>query len=197
MRKRWLIAALALCAVLVLALPTAANARLRPLFAAMSGANEITDNGMRGVGDPDGGGSFTAVIDGRKLCYGIAVKDIEDPIAAHIHKGGKNKNGPDRDPAEAPDERRSGLLQRLRAAQPQAVTGDSQAPGQVLREHPQRRLPGRSGPGAALRQKPLARIRPVDRRRDSGRARIRCPPAETSFLGCHHGDPHFLARAVG
>ncbi len=94
MRKRWLIAALALCAVLVLALPTAANARLRPLFAAMSGANEITDNGMRGVGDPDGGGSFTAVIDGRKLCYGIAVKDIEDPIAAHIHKGGKNKNGP-------------------------------------------------------------------------------------------------------
>ena len=70
MRKRWLIAALALCAVLVLALPTAANARLRPLFAAMSGANEITDPPIkRGVGDPDGGGSFTAVIDGRKLCY--------------------------------------------------------------------------------------------------------------------------------
>ena len=101
MRKRWLIAALALCAVLVLALPTAANARLRPLFAVLSGANEITDDGKRGVGDPDGGGSFTAVIDGRKLCYGIAVKDIEDPMAAHIHKGGKNKNGPDRDPARS------------------------------------------------------------------------------------------------
>ena len=94
MRKRWLIAALALCAILVLALPTAASARLKPLFSAMSGANEITDDGMRGVGDPDGGGSFTAVIDGREMCYGIAVKDIGDPVAAHIHRGGRNKNGP-------------------------------------------------------------------------------------------------------
>ena len=94
MRKRWLIAALALCAILVLALPTAASARLKPLFSAMSGANEITDSGMRGVGDPNGGGSFTAVIDGREMCYGIAVKDIGEPVAAHIHKGGRNKNGP-------------------------------------------------------------------------------------------------------
>jgi hypothetical protein len=94
MRKRWLVAALALCAVLVLALPSAASAAVKPLFAAMSGANEITDDGMKGVGDPDGGGSFTAVIDGRELCYGIAVKDIGNPTAAHIHRGGKNRNGP-------------------------------------------------------------------------------------------------------
>jgi hypothetical protein len=93
MRKRWLVAALALCAVLVLALPSAASAAVKPLFAAMSGATEIDDDGMKGVGDPDGGGSFTAVIDGRELCYGIAVKDIGDPIAAHIHKGRKNENG--------------------------------------------------------------------------------------------------------
>ena len=98
---------------------------MRPLFAVLSGANEITDNGKRGVGDPDGGGSFTAVIDGRELCYGIAVKDIGDPMAAHIHKGGKNKNGAVVIPLEAPEERRSGLLQRLRATQPQAVAGDS------------------------------------------------------------------------
>ena len=95
MRKRWLVAALALCAMLVLALPTAASARVKPLFAALSGTNEITDPPiMRGVGDPDGGGSFTGVIDGRELCYGIAVKDIGVPMAAHIHKGGKNRNGP-------------------------------------------------------------------------------------------------------
>jgi hypothetical protein len=105
MRKRWLIAALALCAVLVLALPTVANARLRPLFAVLSGANEITNppNVKKGVGDPDGGGSFTAVIDGRELCFGIAVKDIEDPMAAHIHKGGKNKNGPVVIPLQHPE----------------------------------------------------------------------------------------------
>jgi CHRD domain len=102
MRKRWLVAGLALCAMLVLALPTAASARVKPLFAVLAGTNEIADNGMRGVGDPDGGGSFTAVIDGRRLCYGIAVKDIEDPIAAHIHKGGKNRNGPVVIPLEHP-----------------------------------------------------------------------------------------------
>ena len=34
------------------------------------------------------------MIDGREMCYGIAVKDIGEPVAAHIHKGGRNKNGP-------------------------------------------------------------------------------------------------------
>jgi hypothetical protein len=102
MRKRWPVAALALCAMLVLALPTAASARVKPLFAVLAGTNEIANNGMRGVGDPDGGGSFTGVIDGRELCYGIALKDIGAPMAAHIHRGGKNKNGPVVIPLEHP-----------------------------------------------------------------------------------------------
>ena len=38
MRRRWLVAGPALCAV-VLVLPAAADARLRPLFAAMSEPN--------------------------------------------------------------------------------------------------------------------------------------------------------------
>ena len=125
MRKRWLIAALALCAILVLALPTAASARSSRSSRPCPARNEITDDGMRGVGDPDGGGSFTAVIDGRELCYGIAVKDIGDPVAAHIHKGGKNKNGPVVIPLDAPHQRGSGLLQRVRDDQGQALRARS------------------------------------------------------------------------
>jgi hypothetical protein len=101
MRRRWLVAALALFAAVVLVLPAAANARLRPLFAVMSQPNV----------DPEvaGGGSFTAVIDNCALpavtcppsdpppdkpwfCYGIALKDLASPLivgryTAHVHVG--------------------------------------------------------------------------------------------------------------
>jgi CHRD domain-containing protein len=38
-------------------------------------------------GDPNGRGSFTAIVDGNQLCYGLTNKNIEDPGAAHIHRG--------------------------------------------------------------------------------------------------------------
>lgn len=94
MRKRWLALAVACVAALAMALPSAASAARTPLFAAMSGANEIAEDGTKGVGDRNGGGSFSAVIRGRQMCYGLAVRNIEDPVAAHIHRGGKNENGP-------------------------------------------------------------------------------------------------------
>ena len=94
MRKRWLALAVACVAALAMALPSAASAARTPLFAAMSGANEIAADGTKGVGDRNGGGSFSAVIRGRQMCFGLAVRNIEDPEAAHIHRGGKNKNGP-------------------------------------------------------------------------------------------------------
>ncbi len=94
MRFRWLVISIAAVMAVVLALPSAASALRRPLFAALNGQNEISEEGRRGVGDRNGGGSFSAVIKGRQLCYGLAVRDIEDPIAAHIHRGGRNVNGP-------------------------------------------------------------------------------------------------------
>jgi hypothetical protein len=94
MRVRWLALATAVCAIMALALPSAAFAPTRPLFAALNGQNEVNAQGERGVGDRNGGGSFTAIIKGRQLCYGLAVKDIDDPVAAHIHRGGRNTAGP-------------------------------------------------------------------------------------------------------
>jgi CHRD domain len=94
MRVRWLVVATTVGLILILALASVATAARRPLFAALNGPNEIGEDGERGAGDRNGGGSFSAVIKGRELCYGLAVRDIEDPTMAHIHRGGQNTNGP-------------------------------------------------------------------------------------------------------
>ena len=59
----------------------------KALFAVLTGAKEP------GGGDPNGRGSFTAVIDGNRLCYGLTNRNIEDPGAAHIHEGGRRVAG--------------------------------------------------------------------------------------------------------
>jgi CHRD domain len=53
----------------------------KALFAVLTGAKEP------GGGDPNGRGSFTAIVDGNRLCYGLTNRNIEDPGAAHIHRG--------------------------------------------------------------------------------------------------------------
>lgn len=102
MRLRRLAVLTVAAMALILVLPSAAFAPRSPLFAALNGKNEIAQDGTKGAGDSDGAGSFSAVIDGNKLCYGLAVRDIENPIAAHIHRGGPNKNGPIVVPLTAP-----------------------------------------------------------------------------------------------
>jgi CHRD domain len=66
----------------------------RAFFAVMTGAKEVDASGQTGTGDPNGRGSFSATLDGRQLCYGIQVKNINDPVAAHIHRGGPDVAGP-------------------------------------------------------------------------------------------------------
>ena len=66
----------------------------RALFAVLTGRNEVDANGRRGAGDPDGRGSFTAIVDGDQLCFGITVTNLDQPAAAHIHKARRNPNGP-------------------------------------------------------------------------------------------------------
>jgi hypothetical protein len=74
---------------------SAAQVRLdkRVLFAVLTGKKEVDVDGNRGVGDPDGRGTFTATIDGDKLCFGLTVKNIDTPAAAHIHIGRPNVAG--------------------------------------------------------------------------------------------------------
>ena len=72
---------------------TAKQSESRALFAVLTGRKEVDDEGRRGAGDRDGRGSFSATIDGGRLCFGLTVKNIGDPVAAHIHKGGARRNG--------------------------------------------------------------------------------------------------------
>jgi hypothetical protein len=53
----------------------------KALFAVLTGQKEPEG------GDPNGRGSFTAIVDGNQLCYGLTNRNIEDPAAAHIHRG--------------------------------------------------------------------------------------------------------------
>jgi hypothetical protein len=103
MKLRRLAFLTAVAVSVILVLPSVAFAPRGPLFAALNGQNEIAQDGTRGAGDRNGAGSFSAVLDGRELCYGLAVRDIEDPIAAHIHRGGRNTNGPIVVPLTAPE----------------------------------------------------------------------------------------------
>ena len=74
----------------------------RAIFAVMTGAKEVDVNGQQGTGDANGRGSFSATLDGRQLCYGIQVKNINNPVAAHIHRGGRDVAGPVVQPLEQP-----------------------------------------------------------------------------------------------
>ena len=70
-----------------------AKVESRALFAVLTGRNEVDANGRRGAGDPDGRGSFTAIVDGDQLCFGITVTNLDQPVAAHIHNARRNQNG--------------------------------------------------------------------------------------------------------
>ena len=67
----------------------------RALFAVLLGRNELAGDPLRkGAGDPDGRGSSNVTIDGTSVCFGISVTNISAPVAAHIHRGRRNENGP-------------------------------------------------------------------------------------------------------
>ena len=78
MRKTFV--AVMVLAVVAMALPAAAGGR--PLQATLTGAAEVP-----GPGDPDGSGSAAITINqGRgEICFDIAVADVAEISAAHIH----------------------------------------------------------------------------------------------------------------
>ena len=97
MKSRIAIAALSAALVLAVAIPLALGAsgeRTRALQTVMNGKKEVDANGTKNTGDRNGLGSFTAVIDSGQLCFGLTVRDLDAPVAAHIHRGGPNVAGP-------------------------------------------------------------------------------------------------------
>jgi hypothetical protein len=78
---------LAVLAALVLAAP--ASGKVKRLEANLSGEQEVPAT------DPDARGSAKIRLDRAKkrVCFTIRVTNVEDVVAAHIHKGGKGVAG--------------------------------------------------------------------------------------------------------
>ena len=105
MRRRYITFGLLAATGLTLGLTASVGAQGsgdRAIFAVMTGAKEVDVQGNTGTGDRNGRGSFSATLDGRQLCYGIQVKNINDPVAAHIHRGSRHVAGPVIQELEAP-----------------------------------------------------------------------------------------------
>jgi hypothetical protein len=65
-----------------------------PFFAVLLGGNEVSDEGQANAGDANGVGSATILIDDTTLCFGLTVNNLDEPTAAHIHRGLAGVNGP-------------------------------------------------------------------------------------------------------
>jgi hypothetical protein len=96
MEVRWLALAAATGAACTLAVTAAVGQGSDPgtLHATLLGTKEVGSDGSKGAGDRDGRGGATAVLEGRRLCIGVVVRDIGEPVQAHIHTGGANVAGP-------------------------------------------------------------------------------------------------------
>ena len=90
------IAALAASSVTAIAakVPGGSSEPTWPLNAKLLGKSEIGANGKKGAGDKDGRGGATVSGAKNRVCVAIAVKGIDEPTAAHIHKGKAGRNGP-------------------------------------------------------------------------------------------------------
>lgn len=66
----------------------------KPLFASLTGAAEIGNDGQRAAGDRDARGAASVLVTGTRVCFGIQVNGLDQPVAAHIHQGRAGVNGP-------------------------------------------------------------------------------------------------------
>ena len=97
MKSRIVIAALSAALALAVAIPLAIGAsgeRTKSLAGVMNGKKEVDENGKKNSGDLNGLGTFSAIVDSGQLCFGITVRDLDAPVAAHIHRGGPSVMGP-------------------------------------------------------------------------------------------------------
>ena len=95
MSRRYVVLGTVVAAAIVLGVATQVVAQggsdNKAIFAVMTGAKEVKAG--ESAGDSNGRGAFSATLDGRTLCYGIQVKNIANPVAAHIHTGGPEDRG--------------------------------------------------------------------------------------------------------
>jgi hypothetical protein len=86
MRVRWLVCA---CLAAAVAVPVALGSMHPEVATKLKGGNEVPK------GAPGGSGVVNLTLDGAKVCWTFeAIKGIDKPLAAHIHKAPIGKAGP-------------------------------------------------------------------------------------------------------
>jgi hypothetical protein len=61
----------------------------------LNGRAEVSDDGERGVGDPDATGTAVfQIVDEQTISYGFTVDNTDTPQIVHIHRGSPDENGP-------------------------------------------------------------------------------------------------------
>jgi|tagenome__1003787_1003787.scaffolds.fasta_scaffold20378042_1 CHRD domain len=66
-----------------------------PLFAVLSGGNEVGATGQAAAGDPDGYGTASVLfVENDRICISVLVNLIDKPTEAHIHEAPPGKEGP-------------------------------------------------------------------------------------------------------
>jgi hypothetical protein len=80
--------------------PIAAHAQGVSMFAVLVGGNEVSAAGAANAGDQDGFGTVSIIVNptptdpnNEQLCFGIALRGIDTPTAAHIHSAKAGVNG--------------------------------------------------------------------------------------------------------
>jgi CHRD domain-containing protein len=95
MQTKFFVAIAFAIAITTLAVNTTWAAQAQTYFVVLSGGNEVSDEGTSAVGDPNGLGSATVLVDSDRgmLCFAITVQNLVTPAAAHIHKNFAGRNG--------------------------------------------------------------------------------------------------------
>jgi hypothetical protein len=106
--------------------------RRPPFFAVLLGGNEVSPEGQANAGDLNGVGSATVLIsedDGTTLCFGLTVNGIDQPTAAHIHRGRAGENGPVVVPFTAPESGNPGASSDCVSVNPNLLEDIALTPG--------------------------------------------------------------------
>ena len=129
-----------LAALVVATGATAAAQKGGSLHATLTGKAETPK------GDPDGRGTAEVTITGRRVCWEIKVSKVQTIMAAHIHKGKPGTAGPVVVPFG-----KSFKAKGCTTTTAAIAAAIQRNPGRVLRERPQREVPGRRPARAAPR----------------------------------------------
>ena len=122
------------CAAALLGLsvftPPLAHAQGVSMFAVLVGGNEISAGGAANAGDQDGFGTVSIIVNptpkdpnNEQLCFGITVRGIDHPTAAHIHIAKAGVNGPIRVTLTAPATGNPGTSSGCKTASNAVVNG--------------------------------------------------------------------------